>query len=356
MGDEMTAGFGLAWDALLDRVGTVDQVAAATPVTLTEGSAAGVRALDVRTIDGLHATVLLDRGMDIAQAWYRGAPLAWVSPTGPAHPAFAAGGDWLSSFHGGLLVTCGTQNVGEPCVVDGVAHTFHGALSNIPARGVRWGIEHDGETPALVVEGVVREVRVLGVDMELRRRLRFELASPRLTIEDAFTNLGAAPAPLLLIYHFNLGWPLIDAGSRLFGLPSTTLPAPEHPASEAALAEHDRFEPPTPGWPVQVFQHVHEEDVEHPKVGVINPSYSPTDGLALAIDYPAADLPFLGRWRMFGRRTYVMGIEPATCAAGNRETLLRDGAPLLTLAPGETHRVTVALTAGVGEAARELAA
>jgi hypothetical protein len=350
----MKTSLGVTWEQLLDRVGTPEQVAAATPVTLTEGSAAGVRALDVRTIDGLHTTVLLDRGMDLAQAWYRGAPLAWVSPTGPAHPAFAAGGDWLSSFHGGLLVSCGTQNIGDPCVVDGVEHRFHGALSNIPARRVRWEIERD--PPAVVVEGAVREVRVLGVDMELRRRLRFEIASPRVTIEDTVTNLGDEPAPLLMLYHFNLGWPLIDAGSRLFGVPARTLPLPGHAASEAALAQQHRFEPPTPGWPVQVFQHLLEDDADRCTIGVINPSYVPTDGLALAITFRPAELPYLQRWRMFGRRTYVMGIEPATCRLANRETLMRDGSPLITLAPGEMHSITVALTVSVGEAAREVAA
>lgn len=346
------------WEQVLDRVGSVDQVASATPVTLTEGSAAGVRALEVRTLDGLHATVLLDRGMDIAQAWYRGAPLAWTSPTGPVHPAFAAGGDWLASFHGGLLVTCGTQNLGDACVVDGVRHSFHGAVSNIPARGVRWSVEAD--PPAVVVEGVVREVRVLGVDVELRRRLRFEVAKPRLLIEDAVTNLDDRPAPLMLLYHMNLGWPVIDPGSKLFGWPAGVRPLSGENAFEAASAaaiaagDHDRFAPPAPDWPIQVFEHVSDAHADTCTVGVVNPTYAPTDGLAVAVTYRPAELPYLWRWRMLRRRTYLMGLEPSTCPGGSREQL-RERGLLPMLAPGETRRFAVALTAGAGEDARRLA-
>jgi len=346
------------WEQVLDRVGTVDQVASATPVTLTEGSASGVRALDVRTIDGLHATVLLDRGMDIAQAWYRGAPLAWTSPTGPVHPAFAAGGDWLASFHGGLLVTCGTQNLGHACVVDGVRHSFHGAVSNTPARGVRWSVERD--PPAVVVEGVVREVRVLGADVELRRRLRFEVASPRLLVEDAVTNLDDRPAPLLLLYHLNLGWPVIDASSRLFGWPAAVRALPgdrwSEAASDAAIAagDHDRFAPPTPDWPIQVFEHAGEDDADSRTVGVLNPAYEPTDGLAVAVTYRPSELPYLRRWRMLRRRTYLMGIEPCTSPVGGREELHERGL-LPLLAPGETRRFSVSFTVGAGDAARGLA-
>ncbi len=88
------------------------------PVTLADGPERGVRAADVRTGDGLNFTVLLDRGMDIGPAEYRGIPLAWISPTGPISPAFydPRGIGWLRTFHGGLLTTCGLTQTGVPNV------------------------------------------------------------------------------------------------------------------------------------------------------------------------------------------------------------------------------------------------
>lgn len=343
---------GLSWAQALDRVGTVEQLASATPVTLTDGPAAGVRALEVRTINGMHSTVLLDRGMDLGQTWYRGVPLAWTSPTGPVHPR-AGRGDWLASFHGGLLVTAGTQNVGEPGEADGIQHSLHGALSHIPARDVRWTVT--GSPPAVVVEGTVREVRVLGVDVEVRRQLRFDVGQPRLVLEDAITNLADRPALLMLLYHINLGWPVVDEHSELFGWPEAVRPRAGDQAAEAAMAEHDRFHGPSAGWQSQVFEHV---DLARPltrTVGVVNPRCAATGGLAVAVTYRPGELTRLWRWRMFGRRTYLLAIEPATCGLAGREAALRDGEQLVTLAPGVTHHYGVTVTAGAGAAARALA-
>jgi hypothetical protein len=62
-------------------------------------------------------------------------PLAWVSPTGVVAPHFRElqGEGWLRSFGGGLLVTCGLQNVGEPSERGGEELGLHGRISNTPA-------------------------------------------------------------------------------------------------------------------------------------------------------------------------------------------------------------------------------
>ena len=97
------------------RVGWLGQVAGIEPFVFDDGPARGVRALRFRA-GGLSFDVLADRGMDIGLFEYRGVPLAWLSRTGVASPAFyePAGEGWLRSFGGGLLVTCGLTNVGPP--------------------------------------------------------------------------------------------------------------------------------------------------------------------------------------------------------------------------------------------------
>jgi len=110
--------YGREWtrEELLSRTGDMSQLGGVRLVTLADGPERGVQAADVRTRDGLCFTVLLDRGMDIDQAEYRGLPLAWVSPTGPVAPSFyeARGTGWLRTFHGGLLTTCGLTQAGVP--------------------------------------------------------------------------------------------------------------------------------------------------------------------------------------------------------------------------------------------------
>ena len=58
----------------------------------------------------------------------RARPASWGPPTSTRQVA--------ALFHGGLLVTCGLQNVGPGCVDEGVTHGVHGRASNIPARNV----------------------------------------------------------------------------------------------------------------------------------------------------------------------------------------------------------------------------
>ena len=125
-------GKSLAPRELRRRVGRLGQAAGIEPFVFDEGPARGVRALRFRTGGGLSLDVLCDRGMDFGAAEYRGAPLAWLSPTGVVAPHFRefAGGEWLRSFGGGLLVTCGLQNVGEASVRDWEVLGRHGMVSN----------------------------------------------------------------------------------------------------------------------------------------------------------------------------------------------------------------------------------
>ena len=157
-------GKALAPRELRRRVGRLGQVAGIEPFVFDEGAARGVQALRFRTGGDLSLDVLCDRGMDLGAAEYRGAPLAWLSPTGVVAPHFRElrGEGWLRSFGGGLLVTCGLQNVGEPSEMDGEELGLHGRISNTPAsllsREVRW----DGEGCLLEARGEVREAGCSG--------------------------------------------------------------------------------------------------------------------------------------------------------------------------------------------------
>jgi len=69
----------LSGEQLRQRVGCLSQIAGASPFRYAGGRADGVRAVGVRTGSGLSFVVLLDRGLDIAQAEYCGQPSGWIS-------------------------------------------------------------------------------------------------------------------------------------------------------------------------------------------------------------------------------------------------------------------------------------
>ena len=211
--------YGREWtrEALLQHVGDIAQLGGVRVSTLAEGPERGVRVADVRTGAGLSYCVLIDRGMDIGPTEYRGIPLAWVSPTGPAAPAFydPLGIAWLRTFHGGLLTTCGLTQVGVPNVDGDETLGMHGRISHIPARQVSHGGKWEGDDYIFWVEGQMREVSVYGHDLRLTRRISGKLGEPQITIQDRVENAGYAPAPHMILYHCNLGFPLLGPDTRL---------------------------------------------------------------------------------------------------------------------------------------------
>lgn len=90
------------------------QVGGIETSTLADGPGRGVRIAWVNTGSPLRYKVLIDRGLDIAEAFYSSLSLAFLSLTGPTPPSRALdrGLEWLRGFYGGLLCSCGPQHVG----------------------------------------------------------------------------------------------------------------------------------------------------------------------------------------------------------------------------------------------------
>jgi hypothetical protein len=146
------------------RTGSMSQLAGIRSVTFNDGNQAGVRALEFRTGSGLNFTVLPDRGMDIADAEWAGAPLVWHSSTGVPHPAFYEnqGLGWMRGFYGGLMVTCGFMNVAVASEDQGEYFGIHGRASHLPAQNVAYDAEWQGDDYVLWARGKVRETRIFG--------------------------------------------------------------------------------------------------------------------------------------------------------------------------------------------------
>lgn len=338
--------FGRQWkrQELLTHIGDISQVGGIRRVMLDDGPERGVRAADVRTGAGFNFTVLLDRGMDIGPAEYQGIPLAWVSPTGPAAPTFydPQGLGWLRTFHGGLLTTCGLTQAGVPNIDLGEDLGLHGRISHIPARQVNCQGNWEGDEYTLRVEGELREVSVFGHDLRLTRRITATLGQPKLTLEDRVENMGYAPAPHMIMYHCNMGFPLLSPASRLV-VPSLEAEPRDEVAAEG-LACHTSFEDPTPDYVEQCFFHTFEPDpTGHVTVQLTNPDL----GLTLQLRFRHRELPEMVQWKQVGQGSYVLGLEPANCRVVGRSAARKQGT-LIELAPGEVRDYYLEMTVLTG--------
>ena len=203
---------------LRTRVGNMDQIAGIRTVQLDDGNERPTRAAIIHTGAGLELTVLLDRCLDISAASFNGKAMGWRSTTGDVAPQYyeAEWLRWLRSYFGGLVTTCGLMNVGAPDDASALLGTgLHGRIGNTPAKNIKITQEWQGNDYVLSVSGTMRETVVFGENLTLTRTVSTRLGEKRFWIHDVVTNDGFKPAKYMLLYHCNIGWPLVDRGSEI---------------------------------------------------------------------------------------------------------------------------------------------
>jgi len=332
--------FGRSWNRqeLLQRVGKLSQIGGVRVVELADGNARGVRVAQFQTGSGFSFDVLLDRGMDIGAARYKGASLVWESTTGPVHPAYfeRQGYGWLRTFHGGLVATCGLTYAGAPCVDEGQELGLHGRIDHIPASAV-WadGTWRDKDQYEMWVCGRMRETVVFGENITLTRRIWAKLGESRLFIRDIAKNEGFEQTPHMMLYHCNFGFPLLDEGAELIA-PSQKV-TPRDDVAAPGLKEHAFYSKPIPGFQEQCFYH----EMAAAKDGFVtivlaNRGFGGGQGLGIYLRYRKAELPCFTQWKMTCAGTYVTGFEPANCLVEGRDKDRARGI-LQFLEPGESR-------------------
>ena len=310
-----------------------EAVAQVEEVTRTAG---GERLLLVRLAGGLAFDVRPDRGLDLGPAWWGGVPVAWRSPH-RADPGPGAG--WEERFLGGLVVTCGPENIGPPTATAGQ----HGSHHLTPATEVRWWREVTPEGVEVHVRGIVGYSTLYGTRVVVEREIVAGTDRPRVEVRDVVRNDGDDPVGVPLLYHVNLGAPLLAPGARLrVDAGRTALRDPLPPGRDPLV-----LPPPAPGAEAVVAEH---RDLAADGEGRAR-AVLPGPGAAVVVEWPAATLPRLCTWSWPARGAWVLGVEPTNAPLFGAE---RDGphAGAPVLAPGASWRTGVAVEVlpGVGDA------
>lgn len=319
------------------RVGHLSQIAGVRMMQLQEGAEAGVRIADVRSGSGLRFQISLDRGMDISVAEYKGISLAWRSSHGDVHPSYydPRGMGWAQSFPGGLMTGCGLTYLGAPCVDDGEELGLHGRLSNTPPEHVETKTKWNGDQCVFKVNGVMRESFLFKQNLALYRTVELELGGSVITLRDIVVNEGFRQSPFMILYHINLGWPLLDDGAELLLNARSTVPRDAEASKGTATAA--KFPSPLSGYKEEVFFH----DLAADKNGfasalLVNNKLQ----LGLFVRYRQKELPKFVQWKMVGEGEYVLGLEPANCWVEGRAKE-RERGTLQFLEPGEQRECVV---------------
>ena len=222
----------------------LDQVATAVQSVVSDGAAAGLRAVDARVWGGIDVRLLPDRGLDIGAAWFGGIPLAWISPVGEGPslaPEELTERRWADAWQGGLVTTCGLSNVGAASEGWGL----HGTYTTRPADDVAT----ERTTAGVAVRGTI-----VDAPFTLERRVTSAVGAGLLRIEDVVTNTSEWTVAAPMLYHVNIGWPLWDAGAYLATDAEQVEPRDEDAA--AGLETWDEAPDAVDGAPERVFEHV----------------------------------------------------------------------------------------------------
>ena len=330
----MTTVFGLPLDEARRRVGALEQFARIDSFIEADGIARGARRLRVVTGGGLEFELHPDRALDIGQVTIDGIPLAWMESDGIAAPGFVDPHEWLRTFDGGFLTTCGLDTFGPPSIDEGVSLGQHGRVSGIPARLTRCDVVND----VLTIESIVRQSAVFGENLVLRRRINSAIGSTTIRVHDTVTNEGPVDSPHMMMYHANVGWPLVDENAELDVASREVVPRDD--VAARGLDRWNRFEPPTPDRRDEVS--IHSFDEHGPvEARMLNRPL----GLELTVGFDTRQLPWLCEWKFMRDNTYVVGIEPVNSpATGGRAQARADG-QLPILRAGESVAYDLSFTA-----------
>jgi hypothetical protein len=317
-------GSALSRREVAERCGLLSQVAGVRLVTLGDGVERGVRMLEFRTGGGLSFTVLVDRAMDIGDCEYKGQAIGWHSPTGFRHPALHEyegenGLAWARSFSG-FLVTCGLDHILSPCETPAdnygypgrksVRHSLHGRVSTIPARLLGYGETWSADRCVLWAEGVVQQSAVFGENLHLVRRVEAEVGENAIRIADRVTNCGFRPTPHMYFYHFNVGYPLLDEGTRFLApIRNVVWAAHGGDAYHAQNVGYRTAASPRHDFREQVWEHELAADgAGESRAAIVNDRLN----LGLEIVTRKDQLPCLYQWQSFQAGQYALGVEPST--------------------------------------------
>ena len=334
---------------LLNRVGDMSQIADIRLFEFTNGNERGVRAAEFYTGGGLEFTVLLDRGMDIDDAKFKGVPISWQTPTGPVSPAFH---DWrgvqlLRQFAGSLVMGCGPCNAGLPGEDQGEELGLHGRLSNIPAKDVSVKKEWQGNDYVMSVEGSMFQGGLFLDSLRVTRRIEARMGQSHLVLNDGIENIGTQTSPFCMIYHCQIGWPILSPESRVY-MKHTE----KHPWSlgEVDMDHWDTFLPPTPGYAEQLIYITAEADeTGMANAAVINPNFNDGRGFGVYFRWTAETMPYLILWKLLGEKGYVVGMEIANTFSEGR-AFNREKGTLRFLAPDERAETILEIGLLTGEA------
>ncbi|MEZ3498384.1 aldose 1-epimerase family protein [Pantoea sp. KPR_PJ] len=312
-----------------------------TPFSLEQkvlhgGKQEGSKVLTLSSADGLTIALSPTRGMDLLHVNGFGVRLGWDSPVKEVvNPAYIHldsrnGLGWLEGFNE-MMVRCGYEWTGHPVVKDGRIYSLHGKAGNTPASRVEVTVE-DNAPHEIRVRGLLRETTFKKANLETWTELRYVPGADTFTLHDVVTNQGDYPQDYQIIYHSNIGTPILEKNARFIAPLKSVSPFNDY--ARKGLQDWSLYGAPTRDFDEMVFNLVPKADSDGKTLAAVIDSKG-EKGAAIAFD--TRQLPLLTLWKNTDtlKQGYVTGIEPGTNYA-YPVTVEKEQGRVRQLQPGES--------------------
>ena len=276
------------------RISNFQQVASIRRYTLSEGREKG---LDVLDCDNGKIRFLLNvsKACDIMQLYHEGQNISFISKNGFTKRETP----FLRRFEGGMLYTCGLDSVGGR---DGFE--LHGTLHNIPAEIIRAECNENGIT----VEAIIRDTALFGKNLVLKRKIFTAIGGDSVTLEDTLVNEGYKTEEYCLLYHINVGYPMLDDGVKVIAdVESYTPRTAWAKQNEATMYEMNASTP-------NQEETCYFLNLKKPEITLVNGKI----GKEFTVSYSGDTLPCFVEWKSMASGDYALGLEPCTTELDNR--------------------------------------
>lgn len=301
------------------------------------GKGDGMHFLEIRNGLGLEVQISLDRCSDISRLTFKGMNAGYMTACGYVAPAYydRTGDGFLRSFNAGFFTTCGLTNAGVGGFDNGVEVPMHGTIGNVPSVLVCAEENDDG----IVIKTETREGVLFGDKFVLRRKYFFPYNENIIELTDEIENESDRKAPFVILYHCNMGYPLLCEDSEVVipanSVKSRTENAKEYESTRLVMEE------PQPCFAERCYFYDLKDKDGIASAGIYNKKIN----MGAVISVEKEGLPDFTEWKMMGIHDYVLGLEPSNSPLYGQIKLEESGL-LPYLQPGEksTKKIVFRLT------------
>ncbi len=270
------------------KISNFAQVASLRRYTYVSGKEKGIEVIDCDN-GKLRFLLNVTKALDIMQLYHCGQNVSFLSKNAFTPREIPFG----ERFEGGMVYTCGLNSLGHR-----EGFELHGNLHNTNAQVVCARCDEDG----IYVEAIVESTELFGKNLVFRRKIFSAIGSESLKIEDTLENRGFRDEDYCLLYHINVGYPMLDEGGKIEAEMNKY-----YARSEWAKENEGRMFDIVDSIPNDP-ETCYFLDLKKPCVSLTNSKL----GKKFTVSYSGETLPCFIEWHSMASRDYALGLEPST--------------------------------------------